>query len=212
MLTSLRFSTDLSARRQPNKLQGCHSFFLDALLGKLMLHRLPGDRYRLHALLRSYLQSKLAEVSLDSSELADRHCTYYTSLLSEQVEAIRGPNEPQILADIESSIENIRAAWTWAVDSGNYSRLNQFYSVLFQFYLSRGWLQESAAELTYAVEHIEAAPPPPDDHPGWQAYGLALGYLAQFLTQLGQAEEAEIATRSALPIIEKHGTRLDRCL
>ena len=210
MLTSLSVFNGPFSQAAAQQVAGVSLFFLDALLGKLMLHRLPGDRYRLHALLRSYLQSKLAEVSLDSSELADRHCTYYTSLLSEQVEAIRGPNEPQILADIESSIENIRAAWTWAVDSGNYSRLNQFYSVLFQFYLSRGWLQESAAELTYAVEHIEAAPPPPDDHPGWQAYGLALGYLAQFLTQLGQAEEAEKATRSALPIIEKHGTRLDR--
>jgi diguanylate cyclase (GGDEF)-like protein len=208
MLGSLSVFQGQFSQNAAQQVAGVSLFFLDALLGKWMLQRLPGGFYRLHALLRQYLRGKLMECELDEADLSSRHCTYYTEMLERIEPAIRGPQEPLVLEEVENAIDNIRAAWSWAIDSGHFARLNSFYVVLFQFYNSRGWLQESAAALAHAVEHLEAMPPPPDDHASWQAYGGALAYMAQFLAQLGQAEEAEKLARRALPIIQQHGTRL----
>lgn len=111
---------------------------LSSLVSKSLLHyERQSDRYTLHELLRQYGTEKLT----DQTALA-RYGRYYSAWLADQTSALKGGRQKAALAAIEADIDNIRAAWAWAVGSQEWALLFAAAFSLGTFFYRQGRHQE----------------------------------------------------------------------
>lgn len=97
-------------------------------------------RYRLLETVRQYALEKLGE-SGESDAVRTRHRDHYTHLavvLDQPSSAGRREHVEQV----ESEIDNLRAAFTWSCDTGDGERALQLASSLLPLWLTRGRVQE----------------------------------------------------------------------
>src|SRR5512134_3600044 len=88
---------------------------LAALAGKSFLQRRSPERHELHPLLQHYAAEKLAASPVRRTSGLERHSRYYLTFLERHRTALVGAAVAGARAAIEGEIENVRAAWHWAV-------------------------------------------------------------------------------------------------
>jgi predicted ATPase/DNA-binding NarL/FixJ family response regulator len=91
---------------------------LAALVERALLKRETNDRYSIHELLRQYGAQQLAQQPQLEKRVQGAHGAYYCGLLERLAPDLYGANQLQAAEAINSEIENIRAAWRWAVQVG----------------------------------------------------------------------------------------------
>jgi predicted ATPase len=130
---------------------------LRALVEKSLLQVTPSGRYEIHELLRQYAAEKLHSFPDVATDVADRHCAYYTAALQRWGAELRGSRQPAASVEVEEESENIRAAWTWAVEQRQVERLDRAMEGLELFYWQSGRLQEAEAAFQVAAAAAGAA-------------------------------------------------------
>src|SRR5438045_9468486 len=98
------------------KVAGAKLPILAALVDKSLLQRDPDGRYEIHELLRQYAEAKLKEQAQEIDDLLDKHSDYYCALLAHLTPLFMTSKEQEVVPTILPDIENVRAAWRWAVD------------------------------------------------------------------------------------------------
>ncbi|MEZ4642706.1 MAG: tetratricopeptide repeat protein [Chloroflexota bacterium] len=156
-------------------------------------------RYHMHELLRLYALEKLRTQG-DPVAVQQRHCAYYANFLRQWSESLYGPDQRRALEAIGEEIENVRAAWQWAIDQERIEALNQLLMPLFDFYDIRGWLREGREALKTAVAHLRQLPSTPELLP---TFGKALARQGHFYFRLGQYQEAIPLLREGLALFRK---------
>ncbi|MCG3210421.1 MAG: hypothetical protein FOGNACKC_04052 [Anaerolineae bacterium] len=127
-----------------------------ALLNKSLLRRDAAGSYSMHELLRQFAAEKLAAVA---AETQTRHSRYYLSLLREKEARLRGGDQPRALADIGEAIENIQAAWRWAVEHSDWAALHQVGRSLFLYFDTRSRFQEGEALFQTTLDRLAQSEP-----------------------------------------------------
>ncbi len=81
--------------------------------------------YSVHELLRQYGLQKLEEEPLLEGDLRDRHSRIYIDWLSRQFEPeqMKAVGQKAALDGIQAELENMRAAWIWALRHDGFSRM-----------------------------------------------------------------------------------------
>lgn len=163
---------------------------LSTLVDKSFLQRTTtggvDTRYQMHELLRLYAMEKLR--SQDNEQVVrNRHCAYYGDFMQYWGESLYGPTQSSALEAISEEIENVRAAWRWAVAQEQVSIVGQLLEPLFHFYDMRGWLRKGRATLEKAIQHLRQQPQTPELLP---ILGKALARQGQFLFRLGEYQQA----------------------
>lgn len=125
---------------------------LDVLVQKSMLRQTFTGRYEMHQLLRQYATEKLQESGKQYEAAQNRHCAYYATFLQQQEQYLVWGKQTTALTEIEVDIENIRAAWRWAIDNSKLAELEQAKEGMFRFYKLRNWLHEGAAVFKQAAD------------------------------------------------------------
>ena len=64
------------------------------------------------------------------------------SLLQQREDRLDQDGDPEALQAVQDEIENVRAAWEWAVSQKRKAALHAALPRLFAFYETRGWFQE----------------------------------------------------------------------
>ena len=106
---------------------------LSDLLDKSLLVREPNGRYQIHELLRQYAQAR-SETSPDESfRIHDLHSAYYTHFLYEREQDLTGGRQRDASLEIEADLDNIRAAWAWAVEHSEVEAIAQSEHALMLF-------------------------------------------------------------------------------
>jgi len=84
---------------------------LRALIHKSFLARSTAGRYEIHPLLRQYGQGRLEEHPAEAQDAGERHYSYYSAFMERNRDALlcTGPRQ------VAPEMEDIRAAWSWAV-------------------------------------------------------------------------------------------------
>ena len=92
---------------------------LVALVKKSLVRRnTETGRYEVHELLRQFAAEALAaggQVSITR----DVHCHFFFSLLARHIDNLRGQEQAIAIREIDADFENVRAAWSWAVQRQN---------------------------------------------------------------------------------------------
>jgi len=167
---------------------------LAGLVDKSLLRWEAGGRYHIHELLRQYGEEKLAAKPDELTQARDAHSRYYTDFLYARQHDMFGGRQREASAEIEAEIDNIRAAWQWALESYNVEAILRSMQLLGLFNQFRSRYREGIALAEQAVRTLESGTPTPNQQ---HALILLLVHLGWLYIRLGQFERAqEILQRS----------------
>ena len=107
---------------------------LSDLVDKSLLTREPDGRYQIHELLRQYAQTQLETTPEEAIRVHDLHSGYYTRFLYDRNNDLNGGRQREACLEIEADIDNIRAAWSWAVEHSRVEAIDQSQHALLVFY------------------------------------------------------------------------------
>lgn len=93
------------------------------LADKSLLTRTGLDRYTLHELIRQYTLDQLNLDAQNATFIHGKHSSYYLGLLQENGMKLTGVGQKQALDQLFGDIENIRAAWLWALEVGDFESI-----------------------------------------------------------------------------------------
>jgi predicted ATPase/DNA-binding SARP family transcriptional activator/Flp pilus assembly protein TadD len=142
--------------RAAEDVAGVSPFMLAALVEKSLLRGHPPGRLHMHEWVREVAASKLARLPGAHKEARDRHSTFYSQMLHRLERDLCGTDQGRALDDIANEIDNVRAAWHWAIAQGRTRELDLALEGLHLYYYHRGWIQEGHAVLTKALAALPA--------------------------------------------------------
>ncbi|MBE7549977.1 MAG: tetratricopeptide repeat protein [Anaerolineales bacterium] len=187
---------------------------LSSLVDKALLRRAESGRYELHELIRQFAAEQLRTIPGDEEVLQALHCAYYTAFLEDQGLALQTNQQKTALAALAADMDNIRAAWRYAVAHKNVQALEK--SVLGLWLLGEygGLLYENELALRQALSTFMPAAEPweaaavPEEYESLVGCLLAgLGHLCARRGQLDEgrafAEQAVLRLRRARPPDQK---------
>jgi len=124
---------------------------LMALVNKSLLRRAPDGRYSIHELLRQYAIDQLHQLQgLEAANAA--HSQHYLGALSRQKDSATS------LDQIEADVDNLRMAWNWAVEQGDYAVIDAALQNLHAFCIRRSRYWDARKFFNQAIERAEAFP------------------------------------------------------
>jgi predicted ATPase/DNA-binding CsgD family transcriptional regulator len=180
---------------------------LAALVDKSLVRRITAEgvtRYDILELLRQYLAEQLARAG-EADAAASRHSAYYCAWMRARTAALRGEEQAAALATISAEIEQVRAAWRWAVASADSAALGNAADSLCHFYDMRSWFHEGAEAFGTASQALATKA----DAAGQLIYGKLLARLAWFTFYLGRQSEAKTLFEQSLAILRRLDARAD---
>jgi serine/threonine protein kinase/tetratricopeptide (TPR) repeat protein len=192
-------------REAAEKVAGANLRVLMGLVNKSLLRRNPNNgRYEIHELLRQYAEGQLERVNAVETA-RDIHSAYYADFLERHHGFMFRKEGDKILAEIEGELENIRAAWHWAVKrhqlvhiENMQDALEMTFELLTLFQEGFNLFQEAISELSPASDeqtNILAA-----------RLGLRLGWLAG---RMGDYETMRASTEGSLPVLEQANLKFE---
>lgn len=139
-----------------------------SLVDRALLQRVDHGRYELHALVRQYLLRHLQATAVDLHETQRAHAAYFQRFAASGHAQLQGPDGMHWLAQMDSAVDNFRAALAWTLEQGEIALGLQLAGSLWRYWWWRGdwregldWLERLLAAVdagaTTAVEtHILA--------------------------------------------------------
>jgi predicted ATPase/class 3 adenylate cyclase len=159
-------------------------------------------RYTVHELLRQYGEAALQADPERYQVVRDNHARYFASLVDAEKEAIYRGDHSKILADLD----NIRAAWRWAVVRRLLEDLRVMMWPLGWFYDLRAYYVESVTMFRLIVDALKM--PEPEGLQGI-VYGSALANYAIELEKLEGADRVVPLVREGFDIMRRLGAKED---
>lgn len=174
---------------------------LDTLAHWSLLHREQHGRYTLHELVRQF-----AEEHLDAAEATiarTRHAVFYLDRVAERAPALYGHTAMAAEAAIRVDIDNLYAAWEWALSAGRLDLIARSMHGLLRF-LQRTNTNEGARIFAGAVGRIRGGPAAAEAPATRWILSELLCCQVTFLIALARLEEARAAAVEALALAEGH--------
>lgn len=184
------------------------------LVDSSMLACGPTGRYEVHELLRQYGNERLGQAPEEKKAVRDRHCAYYVAFLQDREAPLLGREQRKALAEIEVEIDNLRAAWDWALSQGRLEDVDRALESLAEFYHIRAWYQEGEAAFARAAQRLaeeqaDVGSRPGATRPPALLLGRVLARQGWFCDCLGLVEQASTLLRESLDILRELGARRD---
>lgn len=198
-------------RMAAEKVTGADPFTLVSLVNKSLLHQVgsPGEetgaRYLMHSLSRQYAAEKLAQAAEERLAAQERHCIYYMDFLRQMQAELADGQQRDALEAIHNEIENVRAAWGWAIAHHRIAEVEGASDSLFLFYYMRSWFQEGeqafgrlVTSWDRKVSGVEA-----------NLRGKALAAQGWFAFQLGDHVQGRELLQESLCLLRTRGARAE---
>lgn len=137
---------------------GASLLTLATLIEKSLVRATANGRYQLHELLRQFAGEQLAARPAEEETTRAKHSRFYLQLLAGYETQLYNKHQQQALADLGAEIDNIQAAWEWALNAGQLEAVEQAVEPLYHFYWTRSRGLEGAALFSQALAHLQEAP------------------------------------------------------
>jgi predicted ATPase/DNA-binding SARP family transcriptional activator len=123
---------------------------------KSLIRRAAYGRYTLHPLLRQYAGQKLRQYSRKIGDMAQQqHTQFFCSFLKSRELDLRGFRQAAALNEVETELENINAAWDWAIEHRAFHLIEQASLGLLFFFEARSRWQEGESLFRSALEGLK---------------------------------------------------------
>ncbi|HWQ11263.1 MAG TPA: tetratricopeptide repeat protein, partial [Roseiflexaceae bacterium] len=132
---------------------GASRFFLSSLVASGYLHFGPHRLFTMHELLRQYASAQLARALDEALHARDAHAAYYTVFVEQHAEALL--KDPAAAEALTRQLDNIRAAYDWAVAQGLTDLVERCTTGLARLYTIAGYVREGAAVFASAAQRLE---------------------------------------------------------
>ncbi|MBZ0299280.1 MAG: tetratricopeptide repeat protein, partial [Anaerolineae bacterium] len=189
------FAAD-SARR----VTGGSLLTLSALVDKSMLSQVAG-RYQIHELLRQYAARKLAEHPEEQAQTQAAHSQYFAQYLEAREGSLSNNRSDTAYSEVLSEIDNIAAAWEFALDHSDQDRISRFLRPLYRLFDIQSRYLDGEALFQRAAEVLGASLTGPNDVT--QARALLL--QAACLQSMARYDEAEQIVSVVVPVFRAEG-------
>jgi tetratricopeptide (TPR) repeat protein len=120
--------------RAAREIMGASLPALRSLVDKSLLQATVRDRYDIHELLRQFAAEKLADDPDDKTKIYDAHSAYYLRAVAQREDALFSRRFVETMAEIDAVLDNVRAAWRWAVEKRHVELLEQAIKCLFYYH------------------------------------------------------------------------------
>ncbi len=161
---------------------------LSALVDKSLLRPESGGRYQIHELLHQFAAEQLVQSPEDVARVYDLHCTYYADFLADRVEDILRGRQREAVAEIKAELENVRAAWQWAIEVANVEAVLKTAAGLDSFYQYQSRFGEGLNAMAQATRRLDSLE---KTAPHQLALAELLVYQGWYHIRLGQFDEAQ---------------------
>ncbi|HEX2623359.1 MAG TPA: hypothetical protein VHL11_24530, partial [Phototrophicaceae bacterium] len=139
-----------------------------ALTDKSLIRRTPDGCYEIHELLRQFAESKLSRD--EYVEIRHEHARYYSDFLASALPDLLNENQSHTLNEIQSTLDDIRAAWYHAVEFRQWQMIMQMLEPLAHYTMARYRLHDFREMLAKAIQSL-------GDNPAISEDRLLLGCL-----------------------------------
>jgi predicted ATPase/class 3 adenylate cyclase len=130
---------------------GASLLVLSGLVDRSWIRRPSSGRYEVHELVRQYCRESLEENRAQADEVRDRHSHYYGAFLQEREERLQGREQAEAFSEILEEIDNVWAAWGWAVERGDVETMGRCVATIAYTGRVRRWYQEMMQAFDDAV-------------------------------------------------------------
>lgn len=178
---------------------GAQSEHLAALAEKSLLHRVGGQRYDMHVMLQQFAAQKLPG---DAVQERQAHSDYFLQFLAQNKTTLHSAEQPSLLDALHNEVENLHAAWQWAVEQRQALALGAAADTLGSYYEMRSAFEQGWQDFSSAAAALADLQ---DDAPAGRVRGLCLAYQGMFEKQLGQYQTARESVAQSLAILEPLG-------
>jgi predicted ATPase/transcriptional regulator with XRE-family HTH domain len=172
-----------------------------ALASKSLVRREENGRYDLHEVVRQYALSHLVE-DPEHEATCDRHCECYLALLRDREMALKSAAQREALRELTDEIDNVRAAWAWAVKREKFVLLGQAMRCFGWFYEMRGWFREGIEQVDLVIEALR---PRSEDEGRQRVLGQALAQQGLLFFRQGKHDGAQSLFEESLSILRPIG-------
>lgn len=152
-------------RREAAELVAAASLpILAELTGRSLLRRTPDGRYDLHELVRQYAAARLHDDLSEAYATREMHGEYFMRMLSEQETRMKGPRQARAFAEIQHELDNVRAAWRWAVETNTIGAIAAATHPFWLFVEVTGCYAEGRAMFMAAIDGLDTHGATTDEH------------------------------------------------
>lgn len=187
------------------------SLVVKSLVRRRLQEHLDAERCDLHELIRQYTADHLTRMAALEKLTHQQHCYFYCRMLAAQEIRLHGAEQQVALAQIALELDNIRAAWGWAVAHGQIELLGPALHSLGLFYEWRNHYQEGEAVYKRSVQDLQKITQPSSlaqqvlaEALAWQG---AFTRIAGRLSEVGKLLEESLAVLAQLPLNQKDTQR-----
>jgi predicted ATPase/DNA-binding SARP family transcriptional activator len=188
-------------REDSERVAGASLPMLLSLTDKSFLHIAPSGRYGVHELLRQFGRYKLRAEPKQEGEIRDLHCETYVDFLSQWEEGLRGGKRRDAVNAIGIEIDNVRAAWHWAIVNRRVDQIQKAFESLWLYYDILSWFKEGFEAYQRAIGTLLASDKPTRELGATIAQLLAR--QAWFGWRLGRYQEATDLAKKSLGVARK---------
>lgn len=187
-------------REAAQRITGASLRMLMALTNKSLMRRDINGRYELHAMLRQY-----AETELPADERQDvraKHMRYYAAMVRNEVQHLKGTRQRQASIAIEAQLQDVRAAWGFAVETADFDAIGEMVEGLNRFFDMLTFFGEGEQAF---LEAAHALRPLAETDAQRLILGRVTGRLGWFTRRVKSSEEARKITLASLELLQELG-------
>lgn len=173
---------------------------LSSLADKSLVRWSPAGRYLIHHMLSQYCRELLRKHPEDWSAIGHLHCGYYAGFIQQRHNELKTGRQKEALQAIEREIDNLRAAWWWAVEHARTEDIAKALDGFYTFYLSRGWFEEGEESIGNATELLRELDQEGSEPTVKLTLAKALARQGSLCANLGLYEEAKSQLAEALAL------------
>ena len=194
--------------QEAGQVSGASPPILSALVDRSLLQRTTDDRYQVHELLRQYAHERLERVPGEQELVRDLHCRVYAASVIQHHEALRRVPQHRIVSAFAADMENILAAWQWAVQQRNLEVMATMCRGLPDYYQLTSSFRDGETLFREALEVLGW----PDDHevradPVASLSWELLSVQAMFSVYLGQLPQARSSLDRCATVFARYDIR-----
>ena len=208
------------SRKAATEVAGASLPLLSSLQDKALLRWEPATmtaggvsgRYQVHELLRQYGAEQLAQSPIEEVAANDAHCAHFCDFLHTRRTDVNSGRQREAFQDIRAELENIRAAWQWAIKRGRVTDIQKANYSFFLFFNAQGRYVEGIDAFEKAIQLLDGTTTDVQAEATLAALQCALAWLTMRLGRLEQAQTLLEHSRSLfqrLPIDPQPGMGTD---